>query len=106
MEEIIPRDRQQYSTCLARKVEESVENIEIKAAVKLCRNDDPTMSAVTSFEELAVQKGRHSIIKYAKKYADDLDLQLQLNFPNPVVISDGKGVEGKTAKQVISKVRQ
>ena len=34
-----------------------------------------TMAAVRSFEELAVQKGRHSIIKDAKKYAEELDLR-------------------------------
>ena len=32
------------------------------------------MAAVRSFEELAVQNGRHSIIKDAKKYAEALDL--------------------------------
>ena len=34
------------------------------------------MAAVRSFEELAVQNGRHSIIKDAKKYTEELDLQL------------------------------
>ena len=29
-----------------------------------------------NFEELAVKKGRHSIIKDAKKYAEELDLRL------------------------------
>ncbi|CAH3185715.1 unnamed protein product, partial [Porites evermanni] len=53
------------------------------------------MAAVRSFEELAVQNGRHSIIKDAKKYAEELDLQLWLNFPNPVAVADGKEVEAK-----------
>ena len=45
------------------------------------------MAAVRSFEELAAQNGRHSIIKDAKKYAEELDLQLWLNFTNPVAVA-------------------
>ena len=36
-------------------VENEYKNTKIKAAVKLCCNADPTMAAVRSFEELAVQ---------------------------------------------------
>ena len=64
------------------------------------------MAAVRSFEELAVQNGRHSIIKDAKKYAEELDLQLWLNFPNLVAVADGKEVEAKKVKQAIYKARQ
>ena len=71
-------------------MENEYKNTEIKAAVKLYCNADPTMAAVKSLEELAVQNGRHSIIKDAKKCAEELDLQLWLNFPNPVAVADGK----------------
>ena len=81
-------------------------NTKIKAAVKLYCNADSTIAAVRSFEELAVQKGRHSIINDAKKYAEELDLQLWLNFPNPVAVADGKEVEAKKVKQAIYKARQ
>ena len=64
------------------------------------------MAVVRSFEELAVQNGRHSIIKDAKKYVEELDLQLWLNFPNPVAVADGKEVEAKKVKQAIYKARQ
>ena len=87
-------------------VENEYKNTKIKAAVKLYCNADPTMAAVRSFEELAVQNGRHSIIKDAKKYAEELDLQLWLNFPNPVAVADGKEVEAKKVKQAICKARQ
>ena len=60
-----------------------------KAAGKLYCNADPTIAAVRSFEELAVQNGRHSIIKDAKKYPEELDLQLWRNFPNPAAVADG-----------------
>ena len=61
------------------------------------------MAVVRSFEELAVQNGRPSIIKDAKKYAEELGLQLWLNFPNPVAVADGKEVEAKKVKQAIYK---
>ena len=64
-------------------------NTKIKRAVKPYCNADPTI-AVRSFEELAVQNGRHSIIKDAKKYAEELHLQLFLNFPNPAAVADVK----------------
>ena len=59
-----------------KSVENEYKNTKIKAAVKLYCNADPTMAAVRSFEELAVQNGRHFIIKDAKKYAEELNRQL------------------------------
>ena len=56
---------------------------------------------VRSFEELAVQKRCHSIIRDAKRYADELDLQLWINFHSPVAVADGKDVEAKKVKQAI-----
>ena len=70
-----------------RSVENEYKNTKIEAAVKLYCNADPMMAAVRSFEELAVQNRRHSIIKDAKKYAEELDLQLWLNFPNAQLLS-------------------
>ena len=64
------------------------------------------MAVVRSFEELAVQNGRHSIIKDAKKYAEELDLQLWLNFPNPSAVADVKEIEAKKVKQAIYKARR
>ena len=89
-----------------KSVEKEYKNSKIKAAVKLCCNSDPTMAAVSSFEELSVQKRRHSIIKDAKKYADELSLQLQLSFPNPTITADDKEFEVKKTKEVIYKARQ
>ena len=82
-----------------KSVENEYKNTKIKAAVKLYCNADPTIAAVRSFEELAVQNGRHSLIKVAKKYAEEL----WLNFPNPVAVADGKEVEAKKVKQSIYK---
>ena len=113
MEEITLRDLQRYSRCLGssvdgglKSVENEYKNTKIKAAVKLYCNADPTMITVRSFEELAVQNGRHSIIKGAKKYAEELDLQLWLNSPDPVTVADGKEVEAKKVRQENCKARQ
>ena len=57
-----------------KSAENEYKNTKIKAAVKLYCKADPTMAAVRSFEELAIQNGRHSIIKNAKTYAKELDL--------------------------------
>ena len=89
-----------------RSVENEYKNTKINAAVKFYCSADPTMGAVRSFEELTVQNGRHSIIKHAKKCAEELDLQLWLNFPNPVAVADGKEVEAKKVKQAIYRARQ
>ena len=89
-----------------KSVENEYKNANIKAAVKLYCNADPMMAVVRSFEELAVQNGLHSIIKDAKKYAEELDLHLWLNFPNPVAVADGKEVEAKKVRQAIYKARQ
>ena len=70
-------------------------------------SDHAKVVASNQIEELAVKNGRHSIIKDAKKYAaEELDLQLWLNFPNPVAVADGKEVEAKKVKQAICKARQ
>ena len=42
----------------------------------------------------------------AKKQAEELGLQLWLNFPNPVAVADGKEVEAKKVKQAIYKARK
>ena len=72
-----------------RSVENEYKNTKIKAAVKFYCNADPTMAAGRSFADPAVQNGRHSIIKNAKKYAEQLDIQLWFNFPNPVAVATG-----------------
>ena len=93
------------STAILYMSRNEYKNTKIKA-VKLYCNADPKKAAVSSFEELAVQNGRHSIIKDAKKYAEELDLQLWLNFPNRVAVADGKEVGAKKVKQAIYKAHQ
>ena len=59
------------------------------------------------FEEKSVRGGRHSFIKDASRYAEDLGLHLKLEYPEPTCITDdGKEVKGKKVKGCIAKARQ
>ncbi|XP_068726388.1 uncharacterized protein [Montipora capricornis] len=90
-----------------RSVETTYKDIKIKAAMKLYHNPDPSMEAVRLFEEKAVRGGRHSAIKDARRYAEELGLHLKLEYPEPMCVTDdGKEVNGKKVKGCIAKVRQ
>ena len=56
-------------------------------------------------KSLPCRKGSHSIIKDAKTYADELGLQLQLNYTSPIVIAGGKEADAKKAQFVIRRTR-
>ena len=58
----------------------------IKAVVKLYRNGDPAMTMVREFEARAVELGHNSLVKEVARYAGDLGLKLQLEYPNPTCI--------------------
>ena len=57
--------------------------MKIKAAVKFYRNGDPAMAMVREFAERAEELGHSSLVKEAARYAEEKDLQLQLEYPNP-----------------------
>ena len=59
----------------------------IKAAVKLYRNGDQAMAMVREFEERAEKLGHSSLVKEAARYAEEMGLQLQLEYPNPTGIN-------------------
>ena len=58
----------------------------IKAAVKLYRNGDPAMAMVREFDERAEELGHSSVVKEAARYAEEMGLQLQLEYPIPTSI--------------------
>ena len=65
------------------------------------------MEAVRLFEEKSVRGGRHSVIKDASRYAEELGLHLKLEYPEPTwVTDDGKEVKGKKVKGCIANVHQ
>ena len=76
-----------------RSVEATYKDIKIKAAMKLYHNPDPSMDAVRLFEEKSVRGRRHSVIKDASRYAEELGLHLRQEYPEPMsVTDDGKEV--------------
>ena len=58
----------------------------IKAAVKLDGNGDLAMAMVREFKERAEVLGHISLIKEAARYAQEMGLQLQLEYPNATYI--------------------
>ena len=90
-----------------REVETTYKDIKIKAAMKLYHDRDPSMKAVRLFEEKSVRGGRHSVIKDACRYAEELGLHLRLEYPEPMCVTDdGKEVNGKKVKGCIATARQ
>ena len=61
------------------------------------------MEAARRFEEKSVRGGRHSVIKDASRYAEELGLHLKLEYPEPMCVTDdGKEVNGKKVKGCIA----
>ena len=90
-----------------RSVETTYKDIKIKAAMKLYHNLDPSMEAVRLFEEKSVRGGRHSVIKDASRYAEELGLNLRLEHPELMCVTDdSKEVNGKKVEGCIAKARQ
>ena len=69
-----------------RSIEEEYKVTRIKAAVKLHGNGDPAMAMVREFEERAEELGHSSLVKEAARYAEEMALQLQLEYPNPTCV--------------------
>ena len=87
-----------------RSIEEEYKVTKIKAAVKLYRNGDPAMAMVREFEERAETLGHSSLVKEAARYAEEMGLQLQLEYPNPTCIKHDSG-EVITAEKLKAELR-
>ena len=74
-----------------KSVEAEYKQTKIKSAVKLYRNEDPTMGLVCTSEEQAAVKGHRSLVKEAGKFAEELGASLNLSYPNPKLYDE----EGK-----------
>lgn len=55
-----------------------------KAAVKLYSNPDSAMRVNKRFERNAEGSGLRVLVEDAKKYAQEMGLELNLSFPHPV----------------------
>ena len=90
-----------------RSVETEYKETKVKAAVKLYQNRDPAMKMVREFEEQAESKGYQSMTKEAGKYAEEYGLQLQLNHPDTVCVTEeGEVVPGDKLKTRLRKLRE
>ena len=90
-----------------RSVETEFKETKVKATVKLYQNRDPVMKVVREFEEQAESKGYQSVTKEAGKYAEESGLQLQLNYPDPVCVTEkGEDVPGDKLKTRQRKLRE
>ena len=68
----------------------------IKSLLKLYQILDQTMKAVREFEEHATKAGYQALVKKAAKFAEELNITLQLDTLNPVCIT----TEGKVVTAV------
>ena len=66
-----------------RSVEEEQKMTKIKSAIKLYSNDDSTMSLVQAFEENAAHQGRHSLVKEAGTFVEELGITFDLSHLHP-----------------------
>ena len=79
----------------------------IKLLLKLYQNSDQTVEAVKEFEEHAMASGHQSLVKEAAKYAEELNITLQLDTLNPVCITtEGKVVTAARAGNLLKKSQE
>ena len=67
-----------------KSVETQYEMTEVETAIKLYTNRESTTELVRLFDEKCERNGRRSIVKDAKKYAEEMGLELSLS-PGAVV---------------------
>ena len=75
--------------------------------MNLFSNNDLPMYLVREFEEKAARTGRRSLIKDAESYAQQMRLRLELQYPQPVGVTEtGNVLDRKKFSGWIKKVNQ
>ena len=88
-------------------VEHEYKITKIKSLLKLYQNSDQTVEAVREFEEHAMASGHQSLVKEAVKYAEELNITLQLDSLNPVcVTTEGKVVTPARAGNLLKRSQE
>ena len=73
-------------------------------SVDTSKSSNQIVEAVREFEEHAMASGHQSLLKEAAKYAEELNITLQLDILNPVcVITEGKMVTASRAGNLLKK---
>ena len=80
-------------------IEEEYKGTKTKAVIKIHRNAESAMTMVCEFEERAEELSHSLLVKETAKYAEEMGLQLQLEYPNPTCIKHDS-VELITAKKL------
>ena len=70
--------------CGLKSVEIEYKQTQVKAAVKLYSNKDPTLQLVWEFEEHTTIEGHQSLVKEAKCYAYEMGISLNHSHPQPM----------------------
>ena len=93
-------------------IETEYKETKVKAAVNLYQNRDPAMKMVRDFEESAESVGHQVLSKEAAAYAKEYGLKLQLEYPDPVCVTEeeevipGKKVKNRLKRHRESRVRE
>lgn len=89
-----------------RSIEREYKETKIKAAVKLFQNRDPVMKMVRDFKKRTESVGHQSLTKESTKYAEEYDLQLKFQYPDPVCVTEeGEVIPGEKLKSHLRKER-
>ena len=83
-----------------RSVEMEYKATKVKGAVRLYCNEDLAMKMVREFEERAEEMGRRSMVTEAFSFAEELDLELDLEHPRSVKTEVRKCQDGRVEEEV------
>ena len=90
-----------------RSIETEYEETKVKAAVNLYQNRDLAMKMVRDFEERAESVRHQALTTEAAVYAKEYGLQLQLEYPDSVCVTEeGEVIPGKRIKNVLKRHRE
>ena len=90
-----------------RSVEHEYKITKIKSLLKLYLNSDQTVEAVREFKVHARASGHQFFVKEAAKYAEELNITLQLDTLNPVcVTTEGKVVTAARAGNLLKQSQE
>ena len=74
----------------------------MKATLKLNNNKNPTMEVVRRFKQLSSARGHQYLVKEACKFALELDLSLDLSYPDPkCCVKDGEAIPMAKVKSTL-----
>ena len=90
-----------------RSIETEDKETKVKAAVNLYQNIDSAMKMVRDFEERAESVGHQALTTEAAVYAKEYGLQLQLEYPDPVCVTEeGELIPGKKITNLLKRHRE